>query len=65
MQTRKAMQYNKWVSIQPGIIRIHLSCKLCSIAEANELIDMLVRAKNLAFPSGAEEHKRNMEALGV
>lgn len=29
----------------------------------NEIIDMLVKAKNEAFPSGAEEHRRPMEVL--
>jgi hypothetical protein len=46
-----------------GIVDVYVSCHLDSLANVNELIDKLVKAKNEAFPSGGEEHKRRMEEL--
>lgn len=45
------------------VFEYRLEYRLDSLADVNEVIDMLVKAKNLAFPSGGEEHRRKMEAL--
>jgi len=50
------------VDSEEGEVHVYVKCQLTSLADVNEIIDMLVMAKNEAFPSGAEEHKRKMEA---
>ena len=47
-----------------GRVVINLHCGLDSQIELNEIMNELVKAKNLAFPSGAEVFRREMEALG-
>ena len=44
-------------------IQIIVPCYLSSLADVNEVIGKLVKAKNTAFPSGGEEHRKQMEAL--
>jgi DNA-binding protein YbaB len=46
-----------------GRVKITVQCRLESLGDVNELIDMIVKAKNEAFPSGATEHKKAMEVL--
>ena len=46
-----------------GRVKVTVQCRLESLADVNELIDRMVQAKNEAFPSGAEEHKKAMEVL--
>ena len=46
-----------------GVIGINILHDLNSLADVNEVIDKLVKAKNQAFPSGVEEHRRQMEEL--
>lgn len=48
---------------QSGMVVVNVRCGLDSQFEVNELINELVKAKNLAFPSGGAEHKAKMEAL--
>ena len=44
-------------------IQIIVPCYLSSLADVNELINELVKAKNTVFPSGVEEHKSQMEKI--
>lgn len=46
-----------------GRVKVTVQCRLESLADVNELIDKVVKAKNEAFPSGAKEHKKAMEVL--
>ena len=48
-----------------GVIGISVPCYLNSLADVNELINELVKAKNQAFPSGYEDNKRQMEKLAL
>ena len=49
---------------QEGRVVINLCCGLDSKLDVNEVINELVKAKNLAFPSGQEVYRKQMEALG-
>jgi len=46
-----------------GKVKIVVQCRLDSLADANELIDKIVKAKNQAFPSGYQVNKKQMERL--
>ena len=49
------------VCVRDGTIHLRIEGVLGDLKAANTLIDMLVKAKNEAFPSGAEEHRKRME----
>ena len=46
-----------------AVIGISVPCFMSSLADVNQLINDLVKAKNTVFPSGGADHKSQMEKI--